>query len=176
VEKIAMDITQKTLTIEEKLELIRSRAVKYRIRRHDLEDAIQEIALYLLEFSLDSTTSNGASESTILIGAIDLRLKQWLRTKQRYQNMVNRCGEMLPSGEELTTDSGIEVCDTSMDVATLKSGLPEFEQRVARMLTEGHTATSIARELGVDRRVTNAAVASIRTQFEEAGLGGEVQE
>lgn len=174
-----MDKTQKPLTIQEKLELIRSRAVRFRIRQHDLEDAVQEIALYLLEFKTDSTTSNGASESTILIGAIDLRLKQWLRTKQRYQNMVERCGVMLPSGDELTTDSGIEGSDTAMDVATLVSELPEFEQRVARMLTEGHTATSIARELGVDRRITNAAVECIRARFAEAGLGedvGEVQE
>ena len=171
-----MDNTQNPLSIEEKLELIRSRAVRLGLRRHDLEDAIQEAMLELLEFSPDSEKTNGASESTILIAVIDRRLMKRLRTRKRYKGMIERCGAMLPSEEELLTDSGIEGSDTSMDVATLVSGLPEFEQDVARMLTEGHTATSIARELGVDRRVTNAAVESNRTRFEEAGLGGEVQE
>lgn len=171
-----MDNTQNPLSIEEKLELIRSRAVRLGIRRHDLEDAIQDVILDLLEFNPDPDKTNGASESTVLVAVIDRRLMEWLRSRKRYKGMIERCGAMLPSEEELLADSGIEGSDTLMDVTTLVSGLPEFEQRVARMLTEGHTATSIARELGVDRRVTNAAVEGIRTRFEEAGLGGEVQE
>lgn len=171
-----MDNTQNPLSIEQKLELIRSRAVQLGLRRHDLEDAIQEAMLELLEFSPDPDKTNGASESTILTKVIDRRLFKWLRDRSHHQEIVERSWMMLPSEDELLTDSRIESSDTEIDVATLVSGLPEFEQRVARMLTEGHTATSIARELGVDRRVTNAAVESIRTRFEEAGLGGEVQE
>lgn len=171
-----MDNTQKPLTIEEKLELIRSRAVQLGLRRHDLEDAIQDAMLELLEFSPDPDKTNGASESTILTKVIDRRLFKWLRDRNHHQQIVERSWLMLPSEDELLADSGIEGSDIAMDVATLVSSLPEFEQRVARMLTEGHTSTSIARELGVDRRVTNAAVESIRTRFEEAGLGGEVQE
>lgn len=171
-----MDNTQNPLSIEQKLELIRSRAVQLGLRRHDLEDAIQEAMLELLEFSPDPDKTNGASESTILTKVIDRRLFKWLRDRSHHQEIVERSWMMLPSEDELLTDSRIESSDTEIDVATLVSGLPEFEQRVARMLTEGHTATSIARELGVDRRVTNAAVESIRTRFAEAGLGGEVQE
>lgn len=171
-----MDNTQKPLTIQEKLELIRSRAVRFRIRRHDLEDAVQEVALYLLEFKTDPTTSNGASESTILIGAIDLRLKQWLRTKQRYQNMVERCGAMLPSEEELLADGSTEASDSAMDVANVLANLSEFEQRVAGMLSDGHSPYAIADELGAGRRAVNAAVEVIRDRLDEAGLGGEVQE
>lgn len=171
-----MDNTQNPLSIEQKLELIRSRAVQLGLRRHDLEDAIQDAMLELLEFSPDPDKTNGASESTILTKVIDRRLFKWLRDRFHHQEIVERSWLMLPSEEELLTDSRIKSSDTKIDVATLVSGLPEFEQRVARMLTEGHTATSIARELGVDRRVTNAAVESIRTRFEEAGLGGEVQE
>lgn len=171
-----MDNKQNSLTIEEKLELIRSRAVRFRIRRHDLEDAVQEVALYLLEFKTDRTTSNGASESTILIGAIDLRLKQWLRTKQRYQNMVERCGAMLPSEEELLADGNFDESDSVMDVAKVLANLSEFERRVAKKLSEGHSPYSIADELGVGRRAVNAAVEVIREHLGEAGLGGEVQE
>ena len=171
-----MDNTQKPLTTEQKQELIRSRAVRFGIRRHDLEDAIQDVILDLLEFTPDPDKTNGASESTILIAVIDRRLMEWMRTRGRYQDMVERCGAMLPSEEELLTDSCIEASDSAMDVVSVFAKLSEFEQRVARMLSEGHTATSIARELGVDRRITNAAVESIRARFEEAGLGGEVQE
>lgn len=171
-----MDNTQKPLTIQEKLELIRSRAVRFRIRRHDLEDAVQEVALYLLEFKTDTTTSNGASESTILIGAIDLRLKQWLRTKQRYQNMVERCGAMLPSEEELLTDGSTDASDSAMDVATVLTSLSDFEQSVARMLSDSHSPYAIADELGAGRRAVYAAIEVIRERLGEAGLGGEVQE
>lgn len=171
-----MDKTQKTLTIKEKLELIRCRAVRFGIKRHDLEDAVQEIALYLLKFKTDPADANGASESTILTGAIDLRLKQWLRTKQRYQNMVERCGAMLPSENELATDGGYESSELAMDVETILLQLSDFEQRVGRMLTQGHTITSITRELRVGRQCVEDAVAVIRERLSEAGLGGEEAE
>ena len=165
--------TKSALTIEEKLDLIRSRAVRFKIKRHDLEDAVQEVALYLLTFKTDPATANGASESTILTGAIDLRLKQWLRTKQRYQDMVTRCGAMLPSGDELAYDSGVEASDTMMDVASLLADLPEFEQQVGQLLSEGHNATSIARKLRVKRPAVCEAMNVIRERFTSAGLGGE---
>lgn len=171
-----MDNTQNLLTIEEKLELIRSRAVRLGIRRHDLEDAIQEAILELLEFSPDSEKINGASESTILIAVIDRRLMKWLRSRKRYRNMVERCGSMLPSEEELLTDSNIDASNTTMDVANVLVNLSEFEQRVARLLSEGHAPFAIADELGAGRRAVNAAVEVIRERLDEAGLGGEVQE
>ena len=171
-----MDNTQKPLTIEEKLELIRSRALRLGIRRHDLQDAIQEAMLELLEFSPDSEKANGASESTILIAVIDRRLMKWLRSRKRYRNMVERCGAMLPSEEELLTDSHVGASNTTMDVANVLANLSEFEQCVAQMLAEGHSPYAIADELGVGRRAVNAAVEVIREHLSEAGLGGEVQE
>jgi len=165
--------TKSALTIEEKLDLIRSRAVRFKIKRHDLEDAVQEVALYLLTFKTDPATANGASESTILTGAIDLRLKQWLRTKQRYQDMVDRCGAMLPSEDELLVDGGYESSDLAMDVTMLLSQLPEFEQQVGKMFSEGHSVYSIADELGIGRRAVNSAIDVIRERFTSAGLGGE---
>ena len=165
--------TKSALTIEEKLDLIRSRAVRFKIKRHDLEDAVQEVALYLLTFKTDPATANGASESTILTGAIDLRLKQWLRTKQRYQDMVARCGSMLPSGDELAYDSSVEASDVAIDVESVLADLPEFERQVGEMLSEGHSAYSIADELGIGRRAVNSAIDVIRERFTSAGLGGE---
>lgn len=171
-----MDNTQKPLTIEEKLELIRGRAVRFGLKRHDLEDAVQDVILDLLEFTPDPDKTNGASESTILIAVIDRRLMEWLRTRNRYQDMVERCGAMLPSEEELLVDSSVHACDSAMDVADILTNLSEFEQRVARMLSHGHSPYAIADELGVGRRAVNAAVELIRERLSEAGLGNEVQE
>lgn len=171
-----MDNTQNPLSIEEKLELIRSRAVRFGIKRHDLEDAVQDVILDLLEFTPDPEKTNGATESTILIAVIDRRLMEWIRTRTRYQNMVERCGAMLPSEDELIVDGGYESSDLAMDVATILSQLSAFEQQVGRMLTEGHTVTSITRELKVGRQCVEDAVAVIRLRLVEEGIGGEVQE
>lgn len=168
-----MDTTRTELTTEEKLDLIRSRAKRFRLRRHDLEDAVQEVMLHLLEFTPDPKKTNGASESTILIAVIDRRLKHWLRTRQRYQDMVERCGSMLSSDADQSTTSDVEARDTELDVASVLADLPEFERQVGQMLSAGHTATSIARELGIDRRAVRDAVDVIRDRFASAGLGGE---
>lgn len=171
-----MDNTQNPLSIEEKLELIRSRAVRFGIKRHDLEDAVQDVILDLLEFTPDPEKTNGATESTILIAVIDRRLMEWIRTRTRYQDMVERCGAMLPSEDELLVDGEFGACDLAMDVATILSQLSDFEQRVGRMLMAGHTITSITRELKVGRQCVEDAVTAIRSRLVDEGLGGEVQE
>lgn len=165
--------TKQELTIEEKMALIRSRAVRFGIKRHDLEDAIQDVIVDLLEFTPDPKKANGASESTILVTVIDRRLNKWLRAQKRYQDMVERCGTMLPSGDELAYDSSVEASDAMIDVASLLAELPEFEQRVGQLLTEGDNATSIARKLRVKRPAVCEAMNAIRERFASAGLGGE---
>ena len=165
--------TKQELTIEEKLELIRSRAVRFGIKRHDLEDAVQDVIIDLLEFTPDAEKANGASESTILVTIIDRRLNKWLRAQKRYQDMVERCGAMLPSGDELAYDSSVEASDVAIDVESVLADLPEFERQVGEMLSEGHSAYSIADELGIGRRAVNSAIDVIRERFTSAGLGGE---
>ena len=165
--------TKNELTIEEKLELIRSRAVRFGIKRHDLEDAVQDVIIDLLEFTRDAEKANGASESTILVTVIDRRLNKWLRAQKRYQDMVERCGTMLPSGDELAYDSSVEASDAAIDVESLLADLPELERQVAMMLSEGHSAYAIADELGVGRRAVNSAIDVIRERFTSVGLGGE---
>ena len=168
-----MDTKQNELTIEHKLDLIRSRAVRFGIKRHDLEDAIQDVVVDLLQFTPDPSKTNGASESTILIAVIDRRLMEWLRSRKRYRDMVDRCGALLPSEGESATDGGYATSELAIDVATVLSQLPDFEQQVGQMLTEGHTVTSITRKLNLGRQRVEDAVATIRTRLAEAGLGGE---
>ncbi len=47
-----------------KVDLIRTRARRLGVRRHDLEDAQQEIALDVQKFHFKSAKSNGACERT----------------------------------------------------------------------------------------------------------------
>lgn len=168
-----MDTKQKSLTIEEKLELVRSRAVRFGLKRHDFEDAVQDVILDLLEFTPDPDKANGASESTILVTVIDRRLIKWLRAQKRYQDTLERCGSMLPAGEEPTAEDKTEAQDVAIDVTSLLADLPEFEQQVGRMLSEGHSAYSMSRELGVGRRAVETAMTVIRERLAEAGFGAE---
>ncbi len=80
---------------------------------------------------------------------------------------------MLPAGEEPTAEDKTEAQDTAIDVAALLADLPEFEQQVGRMLSEGHSAYSMARELGVGRRAVETAMTVIRERLAEAGFGAE---
>lgn len=168
-----MDTTRNELTVEQKLDLIRSRARRMGLRSHDLEDVIQEVMLYLLEFTPDPEKANGASETTILTGVIDLRLKQWLRTRQRYQDMVDRCGELLPREDDQYAANEFPRFDTSHDVQNIITDLPEFERNVCRLLSEGESVLSIARALECDRRPVQRAIDAIRERLTEAGLGAE---
>ncbi len=171
-----MDKAQNSLTINEKLELIRSRAVRLGLRRHDLEDAIQDAVLELLGFIPDPDKTNGACESTVLTTVIDRRLIKWLRSQNRHQEIVERSWVMLPSEDELLTEGSVAASDTAMDVSDALANLSELEQRVAQMLSEGHAPYSIADELGVGRRAVNAAIEVIRERLSEAGFGDEAAE
>lgn len=168
-----MDTKPKSLTIEEKLELVRSRAVRFGLKRHDLEDAVQDVILDLLEFTPDPDKANGASESTILVTVIDRRLIKWLRAQKRYQDTLERCGAMLPAGEEPMASDNTEAQDAAIDVTALLADLPEFEQQVGRLLSDGDSAYSIARELGVGRRAVETAMAVIRERLAKAGFGAK---
>lgn len=167
-----MDTQQRALTIEEKLELIRMRAIQFGLTRHDLEEAIQEVALYLLEFNPDPEKANNAAESTIIIGAIDLRLKQWLRSRKRYQNLVDRCESLTPS-YTVISDNELSGMEIGFDVQHIMTTLSEFEQDVCQLLIQGKTVWAIAQELQCDRRLVQQAIDSIREQLLEAGYGEE---
>ena len=165
-----MDTQQNSLTIEEKLELIRLRAIQFGLTRHDLEDAVQEIMVDLLEFTPDPEKTNGACESTILIAVIDRRLMEWLRTRKRYQNMVDRCADLSPANAEIIPEALSRV-DTCFDVQETIAGLPEFEQSVCQLLSAGNSVFAIARELNCDRRHVQQAMETIRARMADAGLG-----
>jgi hypothetical protein len=59
------------LSLDDKLNLIKSRARLLGFRRHDLEDAVQEVMLAVLEFEYAPEKSNGATETTALTTVID---------------------------------------------------------------------------------------------------------
>ncbi|MEZ5950066.1 MAG: hypothetical protein R3C12_12825 [Planctomycetaceae bacterium] len=83
------------LTLEEKLNLVKSRARIMGFRRHDLEDAVQEVMLSVLEFQYDPEQPNGGTETTALTTVIDRRLSLLNRAKRRYAGLVDRASKNL---------------------------------------------------------------------------------
>ena len=71
------------LTLNEKLNLIKTRARLMGFRRHDLEDAVQEVMLEVLEFKYEPEKSNGATETTALTTVIDRKLVSLTRVNRR---------------------------------------------------------------------------------------------
>lgn len=83
------------LTLEEKLDLVKSRARIMGFRRHDLEDAVQEVMLSVLEFEYDVEKSNGATETTALTTVIDRKLISLKRVNRRRAKILERATDEL---------------------------------------------------------------------------------
>ena len=159
-----------------KVELIGTRAKRLGIRRHDLEDAEQEIILDILEFRFDITKSNGACERTALTSLVDHRLMTMRRTKRRYTQRV----EPLPNTdddweeEHAPFTEPIPQQQLVMDVREAVGGLTAEEQTICKLLADGESITSIARQLGRSWHAANKIVTRLRGPFEYLGLDGWV--
>jgi DNA-directed RNA polymerase specialized sigma24 family protein len=76
------------LTLVEKLALVQSRARIMGFRRHDLEDAVQEVMLSVLEFQYDPEQPNGGTETTALTTVIDRKLVSLKRVRRRHTKIA----------------------------------------------------------------------------------------
>lgn len=171
-----MTTDARRLSLDEKLELIQGRARRLGFRRHDLEDAVQEVAIAVLEFTFDPARSNGATETTALITVIDRRLKSLLRSERRYAGLLARAAGHLsvacdglddgPCCEEDAVDS-ILIEDA---VAEIVDQMDAEMQQVCQLLMDGKSTTAIADELGYGWHRVNRIVSAIRQRFESAGL------
>ncbi len=153
-----------------KVELIRTRAKRLGFRRHDLEDAQQEIVLDVLEFCFDAAKSNGACERTALTSLIDRRLMTILRTKRRYAQHV--CSPVDDSLQDEPFSEPVPQQQLVMDVRAVITDLSADEQLVCQALVDGESVNQIARRLGCSWRAVNNTIAHIRQFFESVGLDG----
>lgn len=156
-----------------KIELIASRAKRLGIRRHDLEDAQQEIVLDILNFRFDAAKSNGACERTALTSLIDRRLMTIARTKKRYEKHVGPMPKKTRDDgaeEREPSTEPIEQHSLAMDVREAIGALSDDEQAVCAALAGGASTADIARQLGRSWHGAAKLVARVRRHFEVLGL------
>ena len=160
-----------------KIELIVSRAQRLGIRRHDLEDAQQEIVLDVLSFRFDEAKSNGACERTVLTSVIDRRLMTIARTKKRYEKHVGPMpAEMWNDGEREPFTEPIKQQSLEMDMRDAIGAMSDEEQAVCAALATGESIAEIARQLGRSWHAANTIVARIRWHFEQLGLDAWIEQ
>lgn len=164
------------LTLNEKLNLIKTRARLMGFRAHDLEDAVQEIVMVVLGFEYDAEKSNGASATTALITVIDRRLQLLNRSKRRYAGLIDRATEQLASDHQgyfdgpCVNDHSGEERIVSAEVEAVITPMAEEMQQVCRLLMAGMQTRGISRRLKMAWYRADELVAAIRERFEEAGL------
>src|SRR5690606_35105821 len=114
-----------------KVDLILARAKRVGFRRHDLEDAQQQIVPVVLRFAFEPERSNGASEATALVALIDHQLITMRRARDRYARRVSPLEES-SRGEELAlTVPGDGPCIAkSVDVRDAVTDLPPLTQQI----------------------------------------------
>jgi RNA polymerase sigma factor (sigma-70 family) len=164
------------LTLDDKLNLIKSRARLMRFRRHDLEDAVQEVMLAVLEFEYEPEKPNGGSEATALTTIIDRKLVSLKRTRRRYAGLLDRATAQLAAEHQGCTDgpciedrSGEQLV-ASAELDAVLAGLDSEAQQVARLLMDGQTQHAIAEALGMGWQRVARLIGVIREQLDEAGL------
>ena len=170
------------LTLNDKLSLIKSRARLRGFRQHDLEDAVQEVMLVVLEFEYEPGKPNGGSESTALTTIIDHKLIDLKRAKRCYARMIDQATDRLSAEYQGCEDGPFEVDRSGeervagAEVEIVLVGLDAESQQVARLLMDGLTQNAIAEQLGMGWQRVARLMAAIRERLEVAGLNPSVVE
>ena len=160
-----------------KVDLIIERAKWRRFRRHEIEEALQEIVQEIHRFNFDSTKSNGACEKTVLTSLIDKRLSFYERSRARRHKHEDRYrvlsgqADGKPAPDPLVTDHEDQIA-LSLDVQQALACLGQREQTVCTLLIEGKSKTKIANALDLTRYEVDRIILSIREQFETLGIDG----
>lgn len=177
-----MTNTTERLTLNEKLNLIKSRARLQGFRRHDLDDAVQEVIMAALEFEYDPDKPNGGTETTALTTVIDRRLKLLKRTNRRYAGLIERATDRLAADNQgcydgpCVNDQSGEDRIASAEVEAVIARMEEEMQQVCRLLMAGMLTRGIAKQLKMGWYRADELVAAIRERFEAAGLNPLVVE
>lgn len=154
-----------------KLDLIARRARRLGLRGPDIDDAVQELALDVLNFDFDASRAGGATEPAVLAGVINNRLVSLLRSQERYQSHLARLAAVQTSDDEIDDSQNLAHVDRRCDVHELIGALSEDDQQVCRRLMNGESLTEIADALGCSWHTVRRMLDRIRASFEEAGAG-----
>ncbi|MHC4877909.1 MAG: RNA polymerase sigma factor [Planctomycetota bacterium] len=153
-----------------KLDLIARRARRLGLRGPDIDDAVQDLALDVLDFDYDPQRAGGASEPAVLAGVIDNRLISLLRSRERYQMHLARMAADLHPDSEIDDAQDLTRCELRSDVRDLINALPTDHQDVCHKLMDGESLAEIADDLGCGWHTVRRMLDRIRATFVEAGI------
>ncbi|MFQ5733102.1 MAG: hypothetical protein ACE5KM_14265 [Planctomycetaceae bacterium] len=156
----------------------------------DVRDIEQHLALAVFRASPDYVPANGhwrAFVATVVERRADQLVKKRNRKIRRAQHATTSLHDRVdgPDGEDTLSDllreehrealtgryapSHVELIDTVSDVRHVSATLPEYLQRVCRLLSE-KSQREVAEELGISRRRLRERIEEIRAHFEAHGF------
>jgi DNA-directed RNA polymerase specialized sigma24 family protein len=157
-----------------KTDLIQIRARRLGFQTHELEEIQQDLLPNVVDFRFDPSKANGGTERTALTRVIDNLLIKIVRSRGRYQKMVNTVAEQAQHDEacreDLAEAPGITAWDRQHDVADCLQRLDDEDRLVCEALAEGEAVSQIARRLGLSWSAMEAVIARIRQRFTAMGL------
>ena len=146
------------------VELVIEQARKLKVQQHDVADALQELALELMNFEYDPNNEQGATEQTVLTTIINRRLWKIKRLQKRHQDLLERRNEEF---EEAYED---EKALLKLDVIDAVAKLPLQERKVCLYLADGMTTSEIAKKLRCSWHKIERIIDDIHGYFKSLGL------
>ena len=153
-----------------KLDLIARRARRLGLRGPDIDDAVQDLALVVLDFDYDQQRAGGASEPAVLAGVIDNRLVSLLRSRDRYQMHLAQIAADIRPESEIDESQDLSHCELRSDVRDLVNALPADHRDVCHRLMDGESLAEIADDVGCGWHTVRRMLDRIRATFVEAGI------
>jgi len=158
-----------------KVNLALSRIKAFSFPPDQWPDLLQDLMLAVADFNFQPELSNGLTESQILYGLINNRLRSVHRAQQRDQQQMQRYYKHLGLNPEnpqedhprFTTEDHPEI---KLDIQAAIATLPPREQQVCQKLMNGLSAREIAKELGVGRASIETSIQRIRKAFTDLEL------
>ena len=161
-----------------KLDLIRERAKHFRLQPADVDDAVQEIAIELMDFEWKFDPENPATEKTAFTVVIDNKLKTLRTSEQRFQRRMEQVRHSKRSPQRNTLDSTGSIQEPSYseslsrtnDIWAAMDSLDPPEREVCELLSEGNSVAEIAQLLGCSKTTVRLHLAKVREVFQGLGV------
>ncbi len=148
------------------IKLMLARLQRYHMPRSEWDDAMQDLAVVVLEFHFDPTKAHAASERTLLCRRLDQCIKMMARGNARRQACMSRLGDM----SQAAGDAGVDVVESDPLHKAVEL-LPPLQQQICCELMHGRSVTQIATSTGRDVKTVNRHIQQIRRTFADRGLG-----
>ena len=164
--------------IEEwKVGMVTARAKKYGFRDDEIPDIEQQIVPELLKVNFKPELSDGAKETTFVIGVIDRHLKKVFRDRHRNVRRANYETSCLNVEDVVTHRSFFKMRESKrtalrIDLESAMAGLSAEEKEICKGLMKGNTQTEMAKTMGKSKAAMSNAVSKLREKFRKWGLDG----